>query len=315
MKTLIENGNIVPATTPESMRFCSDSGYFIYNQRITFLRKYTTRYPRFYTMDSEHLLYTRPGSKKKNPEISVDVRDEITEGKEYYAMVRGVSKKRDYLPLSIFQSEDCVECGIVYLSKEIYDILANSTWYKKPTICPLRYFSTSKNILSEPGEFFLLYKPCIQREKRGRGWPNYDDYMHIERVPLEVCPYAPSLVIERKFLSDISSNVITIEGFNYDKCYRSDYLYDLHTIKQMLRVDPDLVFTPIYVTDDRDSLVEYFENVMKKDTSGRELDKALYEASLYRVNYAKKWGKNLTEENLRDLNQDLQFWARSMKKL
>lgn len=264
------------------------------------MRKYADNL-RYY-VDVESYLYKEPISKKKRPDVLVQAEDKLIPEAEYYVRIAGVNKKQDSPPL--YRIGSCETPMLV--NSALYDVLEQLSWQNKPQVNPVRLMSTNNSLATKPGEYYMYRNPFLP-DYQESGFPPY--------VNVGVCPVPMSLqlwdlgnssfVTTKPFAEKCTADVVYIEGISYfwhkflynvnDKnekpapiCLHTDFIFSLKTVRHMLAVDPDLVFTPVYTTDRKiQDFGQEAEELSKRVGCSDERKIRMYKLR----DYCKKWGK------------------------
>ncbi len=307
MKKLIDNGNIFALEKPYDCLCCFETGYFRYVEPYTLLRKYSD-VSRFY-IDSNSYLYKEPVSKIKNPEVLIGHDVHIQEGKNYYVRICGTSKKA--LPPPMYEPHEGVE-PVVLINKDIHHLMNTLSWQNKPQINPVQIITTSNTVASKPGDFYMLRQPLW--------W--YSDFTALSPyvdwrtafffyTPMPGLPLGEA-IYESRVLESFHADIISYDGQRYEaeKPTRPvlsrpcDLLFSLKTVKNLVSIDPDMVFAPVHVTElpiedfirRRDSIYKEYITRRNKSVYTNEVDMREQECNVRLREYLKKWAKEYDTE-------------------
>lgn len=289
----MQTGNIVLGDPRLEDLGCYSYGYFRYLQVYTFVRKYGNEM-RYY-VDDESYLYKDPISKAKKPDVLVQDEEKLIPGREYYMRICGVNKKQT--PPTLYQK---LWVTPFVVNAPLYKVLEGLSWHHKPQVNPLRLMSTNNSVATKAGDYYMYRSPFL---------PDYKASELPAQVIVGVCgvPYifnlmdgASTTVISESEAQKFTADVVYYEGIHvgldllhnkerkpYWGEFSINFIFSLKAVRQMLTVDPDLVFTPVYATR---NMQDYAQNVDNLERTTDWLDE--HKSCAYKLrDYCRKWGK------------------------
>ena len=293
MDDLLQSGNIVTEDSRLEEMGCHPYGYFRYIQGYTFVRKYGTLM-RYY-VDIESYLYKEPVSKAKKPDVLVQNGDKLRPGAEYYMRICGVNKKQT--PPALYRAGSMETSMLV--NSALFQTLEKLSWQNKPQVNPIRLMSTNNALATQPGDYYL-YRTPYWLDDDACGFPSWVN-VGIWPVPMLFSLedfQGHSFVTTEEFAHQCTADVIYHEGIRCDwendsgekpgrRYFYTNFIFNLKAVRQMLEIDPDLVFAPVYTTG-RDMQELRKEALAFNESTYWDEGK---KARLYKLrDYCRQWG-------------------------